>query len=217
MRKTAIALAAALLASSASSEILISNVNGIQVGPDGKLQHFGALLIEDNGRVESVIKFPTPRVKRYDRLIDGAGKTLLPGLIDAHGHVLGLGFSALQLDLVGTSSLADLQQRLRDYAAAHPDARWIVGRGWNQELWPNKSFPTAADLDLVVRDRPVVLERVDGHALVANSAAMKAAGVTPQTPTPAGGRIENGLFVDAAMELIGKAVPAPTAAELDQA
>jgi len=80
-----------------------------------------------------------------------------------------------------------------------------------------KAFPTAADLDSVVGDRPVVLERVDGHALVANSAAMKAAGATAATQAPAGGRIENGLFVDAAMELINKAVPAPTPAELDQA
>jgi predicted amidohydrolase YtcJ len=142
---------------------------------------------------------------------------LLPGLIDAHGHVTELGFSALQLDLVGTTSLSDLQQRLRTYAAAHPDARWIIGRGWNQELWPDKRFPTAADLDAILPGRPVVLGRVDGHALVANSAAMKAAGVTARTAAPAGGRIENGLFVDNAMSLMDKAVPAPTAAETDQA
>jgi len=115
MKKTLLALAGALLASSASAEILISNVNGLQVGPDCKLHHFVALLIDDNGRVESVITAPHPRVKRYDRLINGEGKTLLPGFIDAHGHVLGLGFSALQIDLVGTTSLDDLKQRLRDY------------------------------------------------------------------------------------------------------
>jgi hypothetical protein len=131
--------------------------------------------------------------------------------------VLGLGFSALQLDLVGTSSIADLQQRLRVYAAAHPDARWIVGRGWNQELWPEKRFPAAADLDSVVSDRPVVLERVDGHALVANTSAIRAAGVTLATSAPPGGRIENGLFVDNAMLLINKAVPPPTPAENDEA
>ncbi|MFL6741041.1 MAG: amidohydrolase [Sphingomicrobium sp.] len=217
MHKPLLLLAGLLASTSAAAEILISNVNGIQVGPDGKLQHFGALLIDDNGRVESVIKMPTPRVKRYDRLIDGQGKTLLPGLIDAHGHVLGLGFSALQLDLVGTSSLDDLKARLKAYAAAHPEARWIQGRGWNQELWPDKSFPTAADLDSVVGDRPVVLERVDGHAIVVNSAAMKAAGVTAATRSPPGGRIENGLFVDNAIALIGKAVPPATPAENDQA
>jgi predicted amidohydrolase YtcJ len=217
MRTSFLALAAALLASPASPETLISNVNGLQVGADGKLQRFGALLIDDQGRVETVIKAPHPRVSRYDRIINGEGKTLLPGLIDAHGHVLGLGFSALQLDLVGTSSLDDLKQRLKAYAAAHPDARWILGRGWNQELWPVKRFPTAADLDSVVNDRPVVLERVDGHAIVVNSAAMNAAGVTAATPSPPGGRIENGLFVDNAIELIAKAVPPATAAENEQA
>jgi predicted amidohydrolase YtcJ len=216
MRPYALALIAALLASPASAETLISNVNGVQVGADGKLQHFTGLLVGDDGRVKEVLNGPPPIV-RYPNIIDGGGRTLLPGLIDAHGHVLGLGFSALQLDLVGTSSLDDLKQRLKAYAAAHPDARWIQGRGWNQELWPNKSFPTAADLDSVVSDRPVVLERVDGHAIVVNGAAMKAAGVTAQTPAPPGGRIENGLFVDNAIGLIAKSVPPATATENDQA
>jgi predicted amidohydrolase YtcJ len=218
MTKTAFALAAALLATSASADTLVSNVNGIQVGADGKLQHFGALTIGDDGKVRQVIAHPElVRLAGITSTIDGGGRTLLPGLIDAHGHVLGLGFGALQLDLVGTNSLDDLKHRLRAYAAAHPDARWIIGRGWNQELWPDKRFPTAADLDSAVGDRPVVLERVDGHAIVANSAAMKAAGVTAATRTPPGGRIENGLFVDNAMELVNKAMPAPTPAELDQA
>jgi predicted amidohydrolase YtcJ len=216
MRPYALALIAALLASPASTETLISNVNGVQVGADGKLQHFTGLLVGDDGRVKEVLNGPPPIV-RYPNIIDGGGRTLLPGLIDAHGHVLGLGFSALQLDLVGTSSLDDLKQRLKAYAAAHPDARWIQGRGWNQELWPQKNFPTAADLDSVVSDRPVVLERVDGHAIVVNGAAMKAAGVTAQTPAPPGGRIENGLFVDNAIGLIAKSVPPATATENDQA
>ena len=84
----------------------------------------------------------------------------------------------MTVQLTGTSSIADLQARLRDFAAAHPDDAWILGFGWNQELWPNKRFPTAADLDAVGSDRPVSLERVDGHAVVVNSAAMKAAGIT---------------------------------------
>jgi hypothetical protein len=114
-------------------------------------------------------------------------------------------------------SLGELQQRLRAYAAAHPDAKWILGAGWNQELWPDKKYPSAADLDAIVPDRPVVLERVDGHALVANSAAMRAAGVTAQTPAPPGGEIINGVFVDNAKALINRAIPAPTQAEMDQA
>ena len=218
MIKTTLALAAALLASSASADTLVSNINGIQVGADGKLQHFRALVVGTDGKVRQTIAHPElVRLAGITETIDGGGRTLLPGLIDAHGHVLGLGFSALQLDLVGTNSLDDLKQRLRAYAAAHPEARWILGRGWNQELWPVKAFPTAADLDSVVPGRPVVLERVDGHAIVANTSAMKAAGVTPATPSPPGGRIENGLFVDNAMELIGKAVPPPTAADSDAA
>jgi predicted amidohydrolase YtcJ len=141
---------------------------------------------------------------------------LLPGIIDAHGHVMELGRDALQLDVTGTRSIAELQQRLRTYAAQHPQAKWIMGAGWNQELWPDKKFPSAADLDSIVSDRPVVLERVDGHALVANSAAMRAAGVTSSTPAPAGGEIINGVFVDNAKALINRAVPAPTRAEEDQ-
>jgi predicted amidohydrolase YtcJ len=218
MRKPALALIAALLASPAWSDTLVSNVNGIQVGADGKIQHFRSLVITDDGKVRQTIEHPElVRLAGITNTVDGGGYTLLPGLIDAHGHVLGLGFSALQLDLVGTTSLADLKRRLKDYAAAHPDARWILGRGWNQELWTVKAFPTAADLDAAVPDRPVVLERVDGHAIVANSAAMKAAGVIASTPAPPGGRIENGLFVDNAMELIGKSVPPATPAESDAA
>ncbi|MFL6732335.1 MAG: amidohydrolase [Sphingomicrobium sp.] len=217
MNKPVLALALALLSSAAFADTLVSNVNGIQAGTDGRIEHFGSLLIGDDGRVKQVFANRTPKLQRFDQMINGEGRTLLPGLIDAHGHVLGLGFGAIQLDLVGTSSLDDLKQRLRSYAAAHPGTGWIIGRGWNQELWPAKQFPTAADLDAVVSDRPVVLERVDGHAYVVNSAAMKAAGVTLQTPAPPGGRIENGLFVDNAKELIDKATPAATPAELDEA
>src|SRR4051794_39619917 len=216
MHKPLLALAAALLASSAAADTLIANVNGLQVAVDGRLQHFTGLLIGDNGKVIRTLG-PADDVGVKGNVVDGGGRTLLPGLIDAHGHVTELGFAAIQLDLVGTSSLADLQQRLRAYAAANPEVRWIIGRGWNQELWPDKRFPTAADLDSAVADRPVVLERVDGHALVANSAAMKAAGVTAATQAPPGGRIENGLFVDNAKELIGKAVPPATPAEADLA
>jgi hypothetical protein len=216
MRKPLLALAAALLTSPSWCKTLITNANGIQASADGKLRHFTGLLVGDDGRVEEVLNGPPPAV-RYPNIVDVGGRTVLPGLIDAHGHVTELGLSAIQLDVTGTGSLGDMQQRLRAYAAAHPDARWIVGRGWNQELWPDKHFPTSADLDAIVPDRPVVLERVNGHALVANSAAMKAANVTAQTAAPAGGRIENGLFVDNAKDLINKAVPPPTPAELDQA
>ena len=218
MLKTSIAFAALLLAStSALADTLISNVNGIQVGPDGKLQRFGSLVIGDDGKVKATLRAPHPRLSRMDRMINGEGRTLLPGLIDAHGHIMSLGFTALQLDLTGTSSLADLQARLKAYAAANPGTGWIQGRGWNQELWADKRFPTSADLDAVVNDRPVWLGRVDGHAAVANSAAIQASGFSLNTQAPAGGRIDNGLFVDAAMSLVESKIPAPTPAEQDAA
>ncbi|HEX8535220.1 MAG TPA: amidohydrolase, partial [Allosphingosinicella sp.] len=147
----------------------------------------------------------------------------IPGLIDAHGHVMGLGFQALQLDLSETKSLQEAQAKIAAYAAANPTPRWIIGRGWNQEKWNLGRFPTAADLDAVVPGRPVWLERVDGHAGWANSMAMKEAGVTAATKSPAGGRIEvagkqpSGIFVDAASSLVEKAVPPPLPRVRDKA
>ena len=223
MNKSLLAFAAVLLSASASAETLVTNINGIQVGANGQIQHFTGLLIGDDGKVRSALTGPPPP-KTFEHMIDGQGRTLLPGLIDAHGHVMGLGFAALQLDLVGTNSVADLQQRLRTYAASRPNDPWVSGRGWNQELWVEKRFPTAADLDAVVSNRPVILERVDGHAVVVNSAALKAAGVTSATRDPVGGKIERdasgnptGLLVDAAVELVGKVVPPPTAVQRDEA
>ena len=217
MNRILIALVAALLSSPVYADTLIDNANGIQVDAAGHLQHFNALLIGTDGKVIRTLGKGEARPTRVDSRVDANGRTLLPGLIDAHGHIMSLGFTALQLDVTGTTSLADLQQRLRAYAAAHPDVHWIVGRGWNQEMWPGQRFPTSADLDAVVPDRPVWLERVDGHAAVANSAAIKAAGITAATQAPPGGRIENGLFVDAARDLIDKTVSAPSAKDLDQA
>ena len=134
---------------------------------------------------------------------------------------MGLGFQLITLDLSDTKSLAEAQAKIAAYAAANPARKWIIGRGWNQEIWGLGRFPTAADLDLVVADRPVWLERVDGHAGWANSAAMRAAGITDKSVSPPGGRIEktglkpNGVFVDGATELVAKAVPMPVPLEYD--
>jgi predicted amidohydrolase YtcJ len=217
MLRTA-ALALALLSTAAGADTLITNVNGIQVGADGQIQHFRALTIGEDGKVRNVIANPElVRLANVTETIDGAGLTLLPGLIDAHGHVMGLGLGLISLDVTGTRSLAEMQARLKAYAAANPGTGWIVGRGWNQELWPTKAFPTAADLDAVVSDRPVVLERVDGHAIVANSAALRIAQVDGRTMDVSGGKIERdawgkptGLLVDNATGLVQNRVPTPT-------
>ncbi len=220
----------ALLASPALANTLIHNANGIQVGPDGKLQRFESLLIDDEGKViQTFTKVQNPA--HNGPRIDAQGRTLLPGLIDAHGHLIdspgadmGLGLLLIQLDLTGSQSIAEVQRRLREYAAANPDVPWITGRGWNQELWSDKRFPTAADLDAVVADRPAFLLRVDGHAAVANTAALRAAGVTAASVAPQGGRIERhangeptGLFVDNAIDLVAAKQPARSPAMMDRA
>lgn len=214
MNKPFLALAAALLATTADAGTLIHNANGVQVDAYGKISRFAGVLIGDDGKVERLVRSDEPPPTATQR-IDAGGRTLLPGLIDAHGHVLGLGQAASILDLTGTRSLEELQQRLKDYAAANPGDPWLLGRGWNQEHWPIKRFPTSADLDAVVPDRPVVLGRVDGHAIIANGAAMRAAGVTAQTAAPSGGAIDRGLFVDNAMGLINARQPKPTPAQRD--
>ena len=217
MRNALLAIAASLLSTTAAAaNTLIDHVNGIQADAQGRLQHFTGLLIGDDGKVVRVLH-AGEALPKAAKIVDGAGQTMLPGFIDAHGHVVDLGFAALQLDLTGTRSIAELRKRLGDYAAAHPNDPWLQGFGWNHELWADKRFPTAADLDAVVSDRPVVLERVDGHAVIANSAAMRAAGVTPATKAPAGGEIENGLFVDTARSMIDNAVPKPTQQQMDLA
>jgi predicted amidohydrolase YtcJ len=224
MRKALLAAIAVLLASPAIADTLIDNARGIQVGSDGRLQRFTGLVVNDKGKVVQVLQNGQTAIMPISHRVDAGGRTLLPGLIDAHGHVMSLGLAALQLDLVGTSSVADLQHRLRAYAASRSGDPWLLGRGWNQELWAESRFPTAADLDAAVSDRPVVLERVDGHAIVANGVALKAAGITAATKDPVGGKIERdpkgnptGLLVDAATDLVNSKVPSPSPAQLAQA
>jgi predicted amidohydrolase YtcJ len=209
-------LAALLVAAPAFAQALVDDVNGYTMR-DGRLVRFNAMLVGEDGRVKQLYQRGDRRNERVRYRIDGRGRTLLPGLIDAHGHVMGLGLGALSLDLSNTNSLEEAQRRIAEYAAANPSPRWIVGRGWNQERWRLGRFPTAADLDAVVADRPVWLERVDGHAGWANSLAMREAGITAESQAPQGGRIENGIFVDAAMPLVERTIPAPVPLQRERA
>jgi predicted amidohydrolase YtcJ len=216
---------AALLpgATPAPADILVDNVNGYTLRGDGTLARFQGMWIGDDGRVRQLFEAGDRRPARTAFRIDGRGRTLIPGIIDAHGHVMGLGMGALLIDLSDTNSLEEAQARIRAYAAANPTPRWIVGRGWNQERWRLGRFPTNADLDAAVADRPVWLERVDGHAGWANSLAMREANITAATQAPQGGRVErtgrnpSGIFVDAAMSLMERAVPPPLPLQRDRA
>ncbi|GAB4119631.1 MAG: amidohydrolase [Rhodothalassiaceae bacterium] len=140
-------------------------------------------------------------------VIDLEGRTLLPGFVDAHAHLRGIGERELTLNLEDARSIADLKARLAAWLAAHPEGP-VTGRGWIETHWPDRRFPGRADLDAVAPDRPVMLFRADGHAAVVNSAALKAAGIGPGTEDPFGGEIVRtedgeayGVLIDAAMEL----------------
>jgi predicted amidohydrolase YtcJ len=194
---------------------LIAPVNGYTLNTAGELQRFEALLI-DEGKVVATGSREALLKQAPDATVhDGKGRTLMPGLIDAHGHVMGLGWALSEVDLVGTTTLDEGLARVRDWAKAHPDAAWVSGRGWNQVIWKLGRFPKAAELDRAVSDRPVWLSRVDGHAGWANSLALKQAGIDANTPDPVGGRIERGpdgqatgVLVDAAMALVESHIPA---------
>lgn len=223
--KKLVALATILsfVATPALADGLVDNVNGITMDTDGKVIHFNGMLVDRDGKVTRLLQSGDKRPDRVEWLSNQHGRTLLPGFIDAHGHILSLGFRALELDLSDTKSLDEAKARIAAYAAANPEKKWIVGGGWNQEKWGLGRFPTAADLDAAVSDRPVWLERADGHASWGNTQAIHAAGVTAKTATPPGGRIEKigaepaGVFVDAAQELIEKVVPQPLPKERDVA
>lgn len=224
-RRLALALPALVLAQTAQADVLVDNIQGLTIDEDGEVDRFEAMWIDDEGRVKQVFDSRDRRPERTDYRVDGQGRVVVPGMIDAHLHVMGLGFGALTLDLSQTRSLAEAQEAIRAFAAENPERPWIVGRGWNQELWGLGRFPTAAELDAAVSDRPVYLERVDGHAGWANTRAIAAAGITADTKDPAGGRIERiagsqtpaGVFVDAAGELVQKAVPPPRPDDRDVA
>ncbi|NWJ39358.1 MAG: amidohydrolase [Geothrix sp.] len=168
------------------------------------------------GPLESLAR-SHPKAER----VDLPGGTLLPGLIEGHAHVGGLGALGWKVDLVGLDSLPETLGRIREWAAAHPEG-WLQGRGWDQNRWPAKGFPRALDLDALIGGRPVCLQRVDGHAVWVNTAALAIAGIGPDTPDPQGGRIlkdaygrPNGILLDAAMDLVTKHIPAPTDAEVE--
>ncbi|WP_106638720.1 amidohydrolase [Allosphingosinicella vermicomposti] len=214
MKKWIAGFAALAVAQGAAADVLVDNVNGYTLNQKGELVRFTGIVVDDEGKVEKLLDKKDKR-PRTDFLTDGKGRVVIPGLIDGHGHLMGLGHLVLSLDLSDTKSLAEAQAKIAAFAAANPSPRWIVGHGWNQETWGLGRFPTAAEIDAVVANRPVWLRRVDGHAGWANTLAMKEAGITAQTKSPADGRIEMagkqpvGVFIDGAMPLVERVVPPP--------
>ena len=208
-----------LWALAASANTAIHNVVGYTPSAEG-IREFSVLIFDEDGRIvatgdESLLA----GIAESDR-VDGGGKFILPGLTDAHAHVYSQGFLNVSLNLLGTTSVEAAVQRIEEYASGRR-AGWILGRGWNQVLWSVQEFPTAADIDAVVADRPVWLGRIDGHAGWANSRALQIAGIDRNTPDPVGGKImrdsngeATGVLIDTAMALVEKHVPAPPRSEI---
>ena len=220
------ALAAGLLiASPALADTHIANIEGISVARDGTIDRFAGMVVDEEGRITELLDYGDRPTREIEYRVDGEGRVVVPGFVDSHLHLMGLGLGTLVLDLSQTNSLDEAVSRIAAYAAAYPDRPWIIGSGWNQERWGLDRFPTAAELDQIVADRPVWLERVDGHAGWANSKALEAGGVTSSTANPAGGRIERiagsrlpaGVLVDAATALVANAVPPPLPEDRDLA
>lgn len=152
------------------------------------------------------------------------GKAVYPGFTDAHGHLENLGIVAVNINLLGTTSVEQIKERIAARVAQAPPGSWIYGRAWDQNRWPDKSFPTHHMLDAVASEHPVSLERVDGHALWVNKKALDLAGITRDTPDPPGGRIvrdregnPTGVLIDNATALIDSVVPPPSKAERTEA
>jgi predicted amidohydrolase YtcJ len=188
---------------------------GIVVAGDSQSPRSNYAIYVGDGIVRQVDEIAVVRKKHPKaRVIDVSGATVLPGLTDAHGHLYGLGLKLDVVDLTETQSMDEIVSRTKERAARAAAGEWIQGRGWDQNDWPDKQFPTAAQIDAAITDHPVWLKRVDGHAGVANSAAIQAAGITAATADPSGGRIirdasgnPTGVFVDEAQQLIESKIP----------
>lgn len=199
-----------LLAAAAPARTLVVNANILTPDADGRIERYAMLLAGDDGRIEAMVPRGgrEPALKPGDFRLDARGATILPGFIDSHLHLMSLGMRLNALDLAPTASLDEALEAVRRHAGKLPAGAWVTGGGWNQVRW-GTGFPTAADLDRAVADRPAALARTDGHALWVNSAALKAAGITWATKDPPGGRIlrdpagnPTGILVDAAMDLV---------------
>jgi predicted amidohydrolase YtcJ len=214
IRTSLLAMAASLTMIHAhAAPTLVESVQGYTLQND-KIVGFSGLVF-DQGKVVATGDAAALRARYPDaQRIDGQGKTLLPGLIDAHGHVFRLGFKTTEISLSGTRTLQEAQGMIRAYGERNPQRQWLLGYGWNQVNWKLGRFPTAAELDAAVSDRPARLVRVDGHAAWLNTKALQAAGITRDTKDPAGGRIERdaegnptGVRVDKAMALVNDVIP----------
>ena len=159
-----------------------------------------------------------------NRIVDLQGKFIFPGFIDAHAHLKGIGYREMNLNLQGANSLKEMLTQVEIYANGLEPGKWVVGRGWIEKKWPEGRFPTIQELDMISPDKPMALERADGHAIIVNSLALEMANITGDTPDPAGGKIDkdvsgkpNGVLIDKASLLVESIIPKRTREDEKQA
>ncbi|MGB2315078.1 MAG: amidohydrolase, partial [Porticoccaceae bacterium] len=202
-----------------SEVVIIDNINGYSFDTDRQLFEFDSIAIAQG----KVLKTGSSLANQFPHatIVNGQNKTLIPGIIDAHGHVSSLGYTLMRIDVRNATSAQQAAADVAAYAEDKPYLNWVRGRGWNQVLWAGQQFPTAAQLDREINDRPVWLERVDGHAGWANSKALELAGIDSTTVSPPGGEIikdsagkPTGVLIDNAMNLVFSAIPDPSDSEI---
>ncbi|PYM91183.1 MAG: amidohydrolase [Candidatus Rokuibacteriota bacterium] len=181
-------------------------------------------LVVRDGRIAFAGRRADVNVAAAEEAIDLGGRAALPGLVDAHGHLMHLARARLSLDAGGARSEAEVAERVAARAATLPRGEWLGGRGWDQNRWPEREWPTKGALDRAAPHHPVSLTRIDGHATWANSAALAAAGIDAATEEPSGGRImrdgrgePTGVLIDTAQRLLQRAEPRPSDERFDQA
>ena len=181
-------------------------------------------LVVRDGRVAFVGRESDVSAAVGEPTFDLGGRAVLPGLVDAHGHLMYLARGRMTLDVGGVSSEEAVAARVAAAAAVAPHGQWISGRGWDQNLWPERRFPGKGSLDRAAPRHPVALVRIDGHATWANSAALHEAGISRDTADPTGGIVvkddggePTGLLIDAAQRLVHRAEPLPSEARFDEA
>ena len=155
---------------------------------------------------------------------DLEGSFIFPGFIDAHAHLKGIGYREMNLNLQGANSLKEMLTQVEIYANGLESGKWVIGRGWIEKKWPEGRFPTIQELDMISPDKPMALERADGHAIIVNSLALEMANITENTPDPVGGKIDkdesgkpNGVLIDKASLLVESIIPKRTREDEKQA
>ena len=215
-----LSIACGALAFAQTADLAVTNARIYTVNP--KQPRASAIAVRQ-GRIVAVGDDISKYVGTSTRVIDAKGATIVPGLIDSHGHVRGLGDRLGSIDLRGVPSESAAVEKVSEAAKRHKPGDWILGSAWDQNLWPGRQFPDASGISKAAPDNPVSLERVDGHALWVNRKALEIADINSKTPDPPGGRIlrdangaPTGVLIDQAQQLVSRKIPPATPEQVEQ-